>query len=44
MIDVKYKNESFKIIGACLEVLKKLVSGFLEAMVWNINEWFCNSW
>ena len=30
MAEILYKNESYKIIGACMEVHKKLGSGFLE--------------
>lgn len=31
-IDLLYKQEAFKIIGACMEVHKELGSGFLEAI------------
>ena len=30
MVDLIYKNESYKIIGACMEVHKTLGCGFLE--------------
>lgn len=32
MIDILFKDESYKIIGACMEVHKKLGSGFLESV------------
>ncbi len=32
MVDIIYKEESYKIIGSCLEVHKKLGSGFLESV------------
>jgi GxxExxY protein len=32
MIDLIYKDEAFKIIGACMEVHKTLGCGFLEAV------------
>ncbi|MCK9412263.1 MAG: GxxExxY protein [Prolixibacteraceae bacterium] len=32
MAELIYKEESYKIIGACLEVHKKLGSGFLESV------------
>ena len=32
MPDIIYKNESYLIIGACMEVHKKLGSGFLESI------------
>lgn len=32
MSEILYKAESFKIIGACIEVHKELGSGFLEAV------------
>ena len=32
MADILYKIESFRIIGACMEVHKKLGSGFLESV------------
>jgi len=32
MAEIFYKNESYKIIGACIEVHKKLGSGFLESV------------
>ena len=32
MIEILYKDESYKIIGACMEVHKKLGSGFLESV------------
>lgn len=32
MADILFKIESYKIIGACLEVHKKLGSGFLESV------------
>jgi GxxExxY protein len=32
MPKIVYKDESFKIIGACIEVHKELGSGFLEAV------------
>jgi GxxExxY protein len=32
MKEIIYKDESFKIIGACLEVHNELGSGFLEAV------------
>jgi GxxExxY protein len=32
MIEIIYKEESFKIIGACMEVHKKLGAGFLESV------------
>lgn len=32
MAEIIYKTESFKIIGACIEVHKELGSGFLEAV------------
>ena len=32
MAEILYKNESYKIIGACIEVHKKLGSGFLESV------------
>jgi len=32
MADILYKEESFRIIGACMEVHKKLGSGFLESV------------
>jgi len=32
MTDIQYKEESFKIVGACMEVHKKLGPGFLESV------------
>jgi GxxExxY protein len=32
MTDILFKDESYKIIGACMEVHKKLGSGFLESV------------
>ncbi len=32
MTDILFKDESYKIIGACIEVHKKLGSGFLESV------------
>ena len=32
MTDILFKEESYKIIGACIEVHKKLGSGFLESV------------
>ena len=32
MVDLIYKDESYKIIGACLEVHKELGCGFLESV------------
>jgi len=32
MPDILFKDESYKIIGACMEVHKKLGSGFLESV------------
>lgn len=32
MVDILFKDESYKIIGACMEVHKKLGSGFLESV------------
>jgi len=32
MAEILFKEESYKIIGACLEVHKKLGSGFLESV------------
>ncbi|MFU8847883.1 MAG: GxxExxY protein [Opitutales bacterium] len=32
MPDIVYKDESYKIIGACMEVYNELGSGFLEAV------------
>ena len=32
MVDILYKVESFRIIGACMEVHKILGSGFLESV------------
>lgn len=32
MTDILFKEESYKIIGACMEVHKKLNSGFLESV------------
>jgi GxxExxY protein len=32
MVDILYKNESYKIIGKCMEVHKKLGPGLLESV------------
>ena len=32
MVDLVYKNECYEIIGACMEVHKRLGCGFLEAV------------
>ena len=32
MTDILFKDESYKIIGACMEVHKKLGAGFLESV------------
>jgi len=32
MADILYKDESFRIIGTCMQVHKKLGSGFLESV------------
>ena len=32
MAEILFKNESYKIVGACMEVHKKLGSGFLESV------------
>lgn len=32
MVDILYKDESYKIIGACMEVHKNLGPGFLESV------------
>ena len=32
MTDILFKEESYKIIGACMEVHKKLEAGFLESV------------
>ena len=32
MVTIIYKDESYKIIGACIEVHKKLGAGFLESV------------
>jgi len=32
MVEIHFKNESYKIVGACMEVHKKLGSGFLESV------------
>ncbi|HOO84787.1 MAG TPA: GxxExxY protein [Prolixibacteraceae bacterium] len=32
MTDILFKDESYKIIGACMEVYKKLGAGFLESV------------
>ncbi len=32
MVDLIFKEESYKIIGACIEVFKKMGPGFLESV------------
>jgi hypothetical protein len=32
MVELLYQHESYKIVGACMEVHKKLGAGFLESV------------
>ncbi len=34
MSDIIYKDESYKIMGACFEVYKEMGCGFLEPAYW----------